>query len=226
MNALPRHTHACRKLLTILILATAPAAVFASELQQPVTRPPVEPSDSRRAEPGDLERLIPDAAVNPQASPLLQVEGNPVLTDRGFVHIPAAAFSPASLHLGAPTFFTTYSFDPFQGFAGGGSSTQCAPVTAAVHLPEGVTVGLVALTAIDNAREALELRLVRHAAFAELDAFEMAYIETDGFSEGIGLWLDDSINEPVIQNGFYQYELTACVNDLKLLRSVFIYYTP
>ena len=150
------------------------------------------------------------------------VGGNPILTDRGFVHIPASAFSPASLDL---LTFAPYGYTG-DGFAASWSSTVCAPVIAAVHLPEGVTVGLVALTAIDDSREELDLRLARLPAFVDLDATEMAFIQTDNFNPGVGIWLDDSINEPVIQNGYYQYQLTSCVTGALMIRSVFIYYDP
>lgn len=222
MSALPRHTCACTTLLTILILGGWSAMGYAGDVPRSTTPSPTEPSDSRRAEPADLERLIPDSAFNTEASTELMVEDNPILTDRGFVHIPASAFSPASLDL---LTFAPYAYT-YDGFAASVSSTICAPVIAAVHLPEGVAVGLVALTAIDDSREDLELRLQRLPALVDLDAIEMAFIQTDNFNPGVGIWLDDSINEPVIQNGFYQYQLTSCVTAAMMIRSVFIYYTP
>jgi hypothetical protein len=180
--------------------------------------------DSRRIGVEEMMQLLPGGASNPKADPAVTVEGDPVLTDRGFVHIPAPGFTPMTTD--------TYTLPHFYGdfhSAGGwvdGDSSFCAPFVAAIQLPEGVTVDSVFLLAVDDSTGILDLLLERRFAFdTAVNGTPMAWIQTDNNNPGLALWIDDTISDPVVANGLYQYYLTGCVYDDRKIRSVFIYYS-
>ena len=153
----------------------------------------------------------------------LQVEGRPVLVDRGFSHIPAAAFRPGTTEDNLIIPDDEYLF--LDGFVLGRAGL-CSRVVAPVHLPDGVTVDSVWLTAIDKSSAALELYLMR-VLFSQADStpLAMSVISTDLDVDALGLWLDTTIEEPVINNASYHYYLVACPNRSKWIRSVLIFYS-
>lgn len=217
MNPTPRRLFAVASLLGILLPGTTAAeGGAASDSLFPETV-----SDARRAEPEELERLLGDQAFNPQLSSELMVDDRPVLTDRGFIHVPAADFTPTTEQSGG----ASGVFRSDDGFVYGGSSTFFTEAVAAVFLPQGVTVNLVAVTAVDDSTHHLALSLRRRDAHPDTGTDLMAYIETDSDNAGVGIWLDDTINQPVIDNAEYMYYLFAQnLTTEKKLRSVFIYY--
>lgn len=217
MNAQPRRLFALASLLGILLPGPT-AAESARTSRSPF---PATASDARRIEPEELERLLLDHALNSQVSTQVMVDGRPVLTDRGFIHVPAADFTPTTEQSGG----ASGVFWSEGGFVYGGSSSFFTEAVAAVFLPDGVTVNLVAVTAVDDSTHHLALSLRRHLAYPETATDLMAYIETDSDNAGVGIWLDDTINQPVINNGQYQYYLLAeNLTTEKKLRSVFIHY--
>ena len=166
-------------------------------------------------------RLLADHAFNPQLGTELMVDDRPVLTDRGFIHVPAADFTPTTEQSGG----ASGVFWSADGFVYGGSSSFFTEAVAAVFLPQGVTVNLVAVTAVDDSTHHLALSLRRRDAQPDTGTDLMAYIETDSDNAGVGIWLDDTINQPVIDNAGYLYYLFAeNLTTEKKLRSVFIHY--
>jgi hypothetical protein len=179
-------------------------------------------SDSYRVELEDLERVLASVWSSPETNAAVMVEGSPVLTDRGFIHLSAADFTPWSTDTSGTYYWSFYFFG---GVLHGDGAGSYDGATAAVHLPEGVTVDAVFLTAVDDWEYDSGVTLTRRLAFAE-STDGMADVDTDGNSAGVGLWIDDSIDHPVIQNGLYQYELQAYpMTDDIWIRSVFIYYS-
>lgn len=216
MNLLPKRLFAVASLLGLLLPgATAAEGVAASDSLFPAAV-----SDARHIEPEELERLLGDHAFNPLLSTQLMVDGRPVLTDRGFIHVPAADFTPTTEQAGG----ASGVFWSEGGFVYGGSSFFTEAV-AAVFLPQGVTVNLVAVTAVDDSTHHLALSLRRRDAYPDTGTDLMAYIETDSDNAGVGIWLDDTINQPVIDNAGYLYYLfVENLTTEKKLRSVFIHY--
>ena len=216
-------TYACAPVaLAATLLVGSSAWGVAENPGPPGAIPPVPASvdDSRPEGPDELENLPGAALSNTQANTQLMVEDNPALTDRGFIHVPAAHFTPGNTSL-IGGFDDSFRFeDGFVFDTSGNFGIAVAPV----YLPEGVTVTLVRLSAIDDSASGLSLHLHRGFAFTD-DWDEMSYIQTSGDTPDLRLWRDETILYPQVENGLYAYWLWA--NGLgpnQRLRSVFIYY--
>ena len=217
MNTQLKRLFALASLLGVLL----PGPAAAESPAPPGSPLPEAGSDARRIELHELESLLLEHASNPQVSDQVVVDDRPVLTDRGFIHVPAADFTPTTEQAGG----ASGVFWSEGGFVYGGSSSFFTEAVAAVFLPHGVTVNLVAVTAVDDSTHHLALSLRRQLAYPNPTTDLMAYIETDSDNAGVGIWLDDTINQPVIDNNQYQYYLFAeNLTTEKKLRSVFIHY--
>ena len=221
MNRLPGHVCALVALAAALLLGPSASAVAESPAP-PAVAPPIWDSldDSRLEGPDELEGLPAAALSNTQANTQLMVDGNPVLTDRGFIHVPASHFTPQNTSIGG-AFDDSFRFeDGFVFETLGLTGSAVAPV----YLPEGVRVTLVRLSAIDESAAWISLRLYRGFAFTR-DYDEMSFIQTSGSNPDLRLWRDETILYPQIQNGLYGYWLLAAgLGPNQRLRSVFIYY--
>ena len=179
-------------------------------------------SDSRRVAPEELEQLLPDTLFNAKAETAMWVNGAPVLTDRGSLHVSAAEFGPTDTAWGGssePEYWNWY------GWVSGGNHHCTTYAVAPVYLPEGVTVDFVLLTAEDDSTQPLDVYLSRRLAFGEVSE-TMSFIQTDTDLPGVRAWIDSTIDHTLIRNFFYQYDLLAgCLDSEKRLRSVFIYYS-